>query len=924
MHYRQLLSCSQEPVHVIQNIRGAGPAMQPPEKKLKRRVPDTQRQRVSISCDRCKVRKIRCIRIPGKNDPCAACVQLNLNCESTLPRKQRVYASYDELQSRYRALDTLIKRLYPDENVESVEEIRELARKQGVDLSEFEDEGEGLDPLPKLSDRESSGTTSASKEGSSLFDTVQNLRIPEGALIPAPRGGYHYVGPASSYQFANTIRHLVKKSSACTLAFDRVGYRRQQRANEFTSSDRTTALEARILGHPVMVGEDEASPMSGSMGRCPSDVGPVPSPQDQTTPRSIPHSITRRTIDIMPSRQLADKLVRAFFDRVHLNFNLFHRGSFQVRYESIWSSRSEAGLGDLEPGWLCVLCMVFVLGAQSLERDGLPEATAIQSRYLAIVIREGMQRLVLTATLSNVQALALLSLYQHNAGERNTAWMLIGHAAHMAVALGMQRDGENSNFDFIERNTRRIIWWTLYVFEQNLSFVLGRPSATSTLEISASLPDEAVTGGADSPPGYLEYAVKLSDISAMIKRFVAAISADFDKTNRLATTTDMANQLDELLLQWDRSLPPHLKYTAQFATAKQRRTVHLLHVAYNHLRSVLGRPYLLCKINHDLDNPQASLPINSSSSLASAITALSQTSLSAARSCMETLLSLASVASLEGEVWYDYYYVHHASLILSLPFLVDFNDQHVASDRAIISMTLNLAQKSRLAPTYRILINVSIQFAKIVGIGPDDDPSRPASPRLGASSIRPDLFSSGRPMVLPEGPTGENNHTGWNLETRSITPENSDDNRSSGPGAHYLISGMPHEAGSDADSSTVQWPTQLPYHTNATISDPWSLLPILSSTPSSQPLSLEQLLGMQPSTLFNESVAQQPVTDLGFSDMYNFGFGLPAQNDGAGSSDWQGGMGEEGGSGGLSEMPWDFFAGEDWGGGGNEAGREGG
>lgn len=896
--------------------------MHPPQKKLKRRVPDTHRQRVSVSCDRCKVRKIRCIRISGENDPCAACAQLSLDCESTLPRKQRVYASYDQLQLRYRALDTLIKRLYPGENVESVDDICELARKQGIDLSGFEDEGEDLDPLPKPSDRGSSGTTSASKEGSNLSNSVQNLRIPEGGLIPAPRGGYHYVGPASSYQFANTIRHLVKKSSAYNLAFDRVGYRRQQRANEFTSSDRTTALEARIPGHPVMVGEDGDSPMSEGIGSCTSDVGPVSSPQDRTTPRSIPRSITRRAIDIMPSRQLADKLVLAFFDRVHLNFNLFHRGSFQVRYESIWSSRSEAGLEDLEPGWLCLLCMVFVLGAQALERDGLREATVIQSRYLAIVIREGMQRLVLTATQSNVQALALLSLYQHNAGERNTAWMLMGHAAHMAVALGMQRDGENSNFDFIERNTRRIIWWTLYLFEQNLSFILGRPSVTSTVYVSASLPDEAVKDGADSPPGYLEQAIKLGDISTKIKRFVAAISSDFDKPDRLAATTDMANQLDELLLRWDQSLPPHLGYTAQFATAKHRRTVRLLHATYNYLRSVLGRPYLLCKINHDLDNSQSPLPVNSTSGLTSAITALSQTSLSAARSCMEALLSLASAASLEGEVWYDYYYVHHASLILSLPFLVDFNDQHVASDRAIISTTLNLAQKSRLAPTYRILINVSIQFAKIVGIGPDDDPSRPASPRLGASSIRPDSFPSGKSMVFPEGSTGGSNHTDWSLGPSSVTPETSSNNRSFGSRANYPTSGISHEADLGTNSSIVQSPTHLPYHTNPAASDPWSLLPMLNSTPSSQPLSLEQLLGMQPSTLFSDNAAQQPVADLGFSDMYNFGFGLPPQNDGVGHY-WPGGVSEDGGSGGLGEMPWDFFAGGDWDGGGNEAEREG-
>lgn len=289
---------------------------------------------------------------------------------------------------------------------------------------------------------------------------------------------------------------------------------------------------------------------------------------------------------------------------------------------------------------------------------------------------------------------------------------------------------------------------------------------------------------------------------------------------------------------------------------------------------------------------------------------------------MEALLSLASAASLEGEVWYDYYYVHHASLILSLPFLVDFNDQHVASDRAIISATLNLAQKSRLAPTYRILINVSIQFAKIVGIGPDDDPSRPASPRLGASAIRPDLSSSGKSMVFPEGFTDENNHTDWNLGPSSVTPENSGGNRSFDSRANYHMSGMSHEAGPGTGSSTVQWPTQLPHHTNPTASDPWSLLPMLNSTPSSQPLSLEQLLGMQPSTLFNDSATQQPVADLGFSDMYNFGFGLPAQNDGVGPY-WPGGVGEEGGSGGLGDMPWDFFAGGDWAGGGHENGREG-
>ena len=122
--------------------------MQPPSStKGKRRVSDAHRQRVSVSCDRCKTRKIRCIRIPGNGDACAACAQLSLSCEATLPRKQRVYASYDQLQLRYRLLDTLIKKLYPDENVDSIEGIRSLARGHGLDMSGFEMEG-GEDKAP--------------------------------------------------------------------------------------------------------------------------------------------------------------------------------------------------------------------------------------------------------------------------------------------------------------------------------------------------------------------------------------------------------------------------------------------------------------------------------------------------------------------------------------------------------------------------------------------------------------------------------------------------------------------------------------------------------------------------------------------------------------------------------------------------------
>jgi hypothetical protein len=290
----------------------------------------------------------------------------------------------------------------------------------------------------------------------------------------------------------------------------------------------------------------------------------------------------------------------------------------------------------------------------------------------------------------------------------------------------MQRDGEHSNYDYLERNSRRMLWWTIYLYEQSLSFVLGRPSATSTLDISVKLPDEIVMDGGDSPPGYFVHAVKLGEISVSIKRFVAASSTYYDQPDRIASLAQLGQRLQEALDNWRSSLPPHLARESRFATPKHRRAVLLLHVSFEHLRSVVGRPFLLCDINDQLEAMRKDGgPRPNTSSLTGQ---LALKSLSAARETITLLLFMAENGILEGEVWIDYYYVHHATLVLSLPFLVD-PDIQLHSDRALISTSLNVAQQSRLAPTFRILVNVSIQFAKIVGIGPDDDPSRPPSPR---------------------------------------------------------------------------------------------------------------------------------------------------------------------------------------------------
>ena len=146
-----------------------------------------------------------------------------------------------------------------------------------------------------------------------------------------------------------------------------------------------------------------------------------------------------------------------------------------------------------------------------------------------------------------------------------------------------------------------------------------------------------------------------------------------------------AQVLHSCLVEWRERLPPHLASSYPFAADKHRRVVLLLHIAADHLQAVLGRPYLLSLINSQLD---AASGHHTSSAVSQTIHQLADLSLSGAKAAVILLHQLAQQNLLEGEVWYDFFYVHHCALILTLPFL---SPHHNPADKMLIMNLLNLA-----------------------------------------------------------------------------------------------------------------------------------------------------------------------------------------------------------------------------------------
>ena len=596
---------------------------------------------------------------------------------------------------RYATLDAIVRRLQPDSDIDSAAGLAALAEKLGVEVSK----SDGSDGRHGSDEPSTSHAHSIRDE--SYIDTQD---VPEGWLVPAPRGGHHYVGPASLIYFARCARQLVAKSNTLkNPTFDEAGLRRYRQAADFTTYKISHTIEAGLQGHPAtFAAGTEQSPSATSALDISTDGRSRPSPG------GVAGDAFRQVQ--LPDHGTAEALMRAFAERIHPTFPLIHVGALSDIYKS--ASRRQLDPA-LEPGKMCTLYMVFVLGAQALE-GRLDQAQGIQREYLSIVIREGLGRLVLSSTLGNVQALLLLALYQHNAGERNTAYILVGQALRAAVASGLHKDGENGDharreFDPFERNTRRTVWWCVHILEQTISLALGRPSFSDVIHVNTSLPDTPFEQGLGLPAHYLESYVSLSNFMVRVKRAVGMVSVHYEDLDRLVEYHPLVMALHKDLIAWKKGLPASLSLGQVFASPTHRRLIMLLLVWADYLESVLCRPFLLGRVNQDLEG----------NSRPSEVDEIAELSVSAAHATATKLLILADHGLLETSVWLDLYAAQHAIMITSLHFLGQPKAEEWDTMREPIVRLLSVTQHMRTAPTFRITMNVALQLSCIAGLSTD-------------------------------------------------------------------------------------------------------------------------------------------------------------------------------------------------------------
>ncbi|KAF2632508.1 hypothetical protein BU25DRAFT_444606 [Macroventuria anomochaeta] len=680
------------------------------------RADPAPRKRALVSCDRCKLRRARCIR-DNPDEPCADCKMSGVFCESKLPRKQRVYGSVETLSLRYRALESLIKGLFPQENVQDVNILFRLAAERNIPMPASDDfrpadifsspaqqrpsQGpqqhlpkqhtaqQTFSPPTAVSSR-STGTTSpisTTKESQhNPFSEAQQSRRSNEELVPTRHGVPHYFGPSSSFRLAMTIRGLVARCKAAGGDFATI---------RASSSDATSRASNQSLQRTSTNLSDEEYTMGGLEGRG----SPAQDCRGRKRSRTqmegtnglweYPNEPNQDTIgDLLPSRSLADALVSAYFDHVHVYLPLFHRSMFQFRLEATYSRRSESLKDCKDMGWLICLCLVFSFGCQHLQEHDPEQSHKLRIKYLSFV-KSYFRYLLMTTSIVNVQALVLLNVHHHNIGQKSSSWLLVGLAARMAITMGMHRDATNMEFDPIERNTRRQVWWSIYGFERILCSILGRPTVIDDHEMSMKIPDAPILEQKSMSAEFMTYAFEVARMSYTIRQ-----RAYFDSN-----------------------------------TAEER----------------ISRDFLVQKVERNIAYLEDK-PIPYSEEL-SRILALSEDCVESAHQSIRCIMEGADLCMI-GYSSLDLFFVFYSILIVCADFLARPRNQlDTAKDverKEMVRVMLNHIRGMKLATTYNILTKIAIQFASMTGVTKEHGSTRGAFGGQGGARLDEHQAALGR------------------------------------------------------------------------------------------------------------------------------------------------------------------------------------
>ncbi|KAL1979176.1 hypothetical protein VTN96DRAFT_6594 [Rasamsonia emersonii] len=626
--------------------------------QVKQPPPMQKRRRVTRACDECRRKKIKC---DGKQ-PCTHCTVYSYECTYDQPsnRRRNPAPQYIEaLENRLHKAEALLRILAPDINLDDPR----LDPNNPEQLAAMLKRDKTQDPLVSKPGTGSSQPDSSADGGDeSLLETmVEN----SGSLDLDDQGHWDYHGHSSGVIFMQRLR--------------------KQFGN--------MVIPPRPASRSRQISQVLESPKSQSE-----------SPQDSN---SNSNSSLPPTHDL-PSKEVARKLCRNTFDHACVLMRFVHEPSFFAMFDRIYDTPWEQFTNE-EHTFLPLLYVVIAVGClfsddveSTLDVAGYEGAIGQGFHYF----RAGRHLLDITdcRDLTSLQAICFMVLFLQSSAKLSTCYSYVGIAQRAALRLGLHRS-VTANFNPVEQELRKRIFWVIRKMDVYVSTLLGLPQMVSDEDIDQEYPleidDEFITpeGILPMPPGRISLMAganahaRLVDIIVKVVKYIYPVKNAKHRSKGEHTYMVSHSKIREIerdLQAWMEALPPALRHGDEVSTEWERMR-QLLRISYAHVQMSMYRPFL-----HYVSNGFQSQGIDKRSYACAAAC------VSVARNTVHITAGMYKKGLLNGSYWFTMYTTYFA--ILSLVFFVLENPDSPSAKDSVLKDALEgkntlagLAKKSMAA-----------------------------------------------------------------------------------------------------------------------------------------------------------------------------------------------------------------------------------
>ncbi|KAI0771902.1 fungal-specific transcription factor domain-containing protein [Trametes elegans] len=557
----------------------------PPDMGLK--PVQLQRRRVWRACESCRRKKIKC---DGMEPTCSQCCASKSQC-TWLQTKDRAALSrhyVQELEARLMHMENLFQQVTPI--------LEQVSQATGLDLTAISSAVSANQPQP-------SSLSSAPLAPGPIPNALQAMlpRIREGSILQNGSG-------RSTSGQSEQDEPRVKIEDDVSDAFGQLALDEHGHLHWIGKSSTMTLIQR--LRDATTAPVNRVSPMEED------PTAPGPSVNKLYYPASVFFGKVRALPQPeeveYPERDLADKLVDAYFTRFHFLMPVLDKPDFMRRYTYLMDHQNDATFIRNHTAFVALVCAVFAVASRFVDDPRLTKFDDLDDAGMGMVYYE--RALILhhisypTIQVEHVQCFLLMSSFLCSVNCLPQAWLLVGQAVRAAQDIGLHRSPRMLLISPIEKETRRKIWWGVYTLDRMLALALGRPlaieDADCDVEIPVELDDEVLPryfqgeqmphGNVSLMRGFVEL-IELYKIAGRVLREVYAL----DKTNehlemdKRAELHRSVETLDRSLAKWCEDLPAVFK--SHPITEKQVSMAAVLCSHYYSILTTLHRNFLPVK-----------------------------------------------------------------------------------------------------------------------------------------------------------------------------------------------------------------------------------------------------------------------------------------------------------------------------------------